>query len=104
LRRLRPHETSEPMKSHASKLTLLALAASLIAGGLQAQQQITNASFDIARELFSNYNAKFTPWWKEKTGKDVTVNQSHDGSTKQARAIIEGLEADVVTFNQVNDI
>ncbi|MGU3496800.1 sulfate ABC transporter substrate-binding protein [Xanthobacteraceae bacterium A53D] len=65
---------------------------------------LLNVSYDIARELFTAENAEFVPFWKQKTGQDITVNQSHAGSSRQARAIIEGLEADVVTFNQVLDI
>ncbi len=61
-------------------------------------------SYDIARELFTAENAGFVPAWKQKTGQEVTVNQSHAGTSRQARAIIEGLEADVVTFNQVLDV
>lgn len=65
---------------------------------------ILNVSYDIARELFAAENAIFIPQWKEKTGQQLTVNQSHAGSSRQARAILEGLEADVVTFNQVTDV
>ncbi|MGQ3674365.1 sulfate ABC transporter substrate-binding protein [Xanthobacter sp. TB0139] len=65
---------------------------------------LLNVSYDIARELFAAENALFIPAWKDKTGQTVTVNQSHAGTSKQARAIMEGLEADVVTFNQVTDI
>ncbi|KKB77924.1 thiosulfate transporter subunit [Devosia soli] len=60
---------------------------------------ILNASYDIARELFEAENAAYTT-----TGATVTVNQSHAGSSAQARAILEGLQADIVTFNQVTDI
>lgn len=89
---------------HLATRFLPAFAAALLSGGALQAQEITNASFDISRELFASYNEKFIPYWKEKTGQSVTINQSHAGSTRQARAIIEGLEADVVTFNQVNDI
>ncbi len=65
---------------------------------------ILNVSYDIARELFAAENKVFVPEWKTKTGQEITVNQSHAGTSRQARAIIEGLEADVVTFNQVPDI
>ncbi|TCK30065.1 sulfate transport system substrate-binding protein [Ancylobacter aquaticus] len=66
--------------------------------------QILNASYDIARELFDAENKQFEPAYKAKTGKDIKVNQSHAGTSKQARSIVEGLEADVVTFNQITDI
>ncbi|TCT05917.1 sulfate ABC transporter substrate-binding protein [Aquabacter spiritensis] len=65
---------------------------------------LLNVSYDIARELFAAENAEFIPAWKQKTGQEVTINQSHAGTSRQARAIIEGLEADVVTFNQVLDV
>lgn len=68
------------------------------------QQELLNASYDIARELFADVNKAFVPYWKKKTGQDVTVKQSHAGSSSQARSIREGLPADVVTFNQVTDV
>jgi sulfate transport system substrate-binding protein len=78
--------------------------AAILAGPASAQDKILNASYDVARELFAQENAAFAPKYKAATGKDVTVDQSHAGTSKQARAIVEGLEADVVTFNQVTDI
>jgi sulfate transport system substrate-binding protein len=69
-----------------------------------AQNQILNASYDIARELFAAVNEAFIPAYKAETGQDVTIDQSHAGTSRQARSIVEGLEADVVTFNQVTDI
>lgn len=70
----------------------------------QGPNTLLNVSYDISRELFTAINAEFIPFWKEKTGQQLTVNQSHAGSSRQARAVIEGLEADVVTFNQVIDV
>ncbi|MEP9354728.1 sulfate ABC transporter substrate-binding protein [Xanthobacter sp. KR7-65] len=70
----------------------------------QGPSTLLNVSYDISRELFTAVNAEFIPFWKEKTGQALTVNQSHAGSSRQARAILEGLEADVVTFNQVIDV
>ena len=69
-----------------------------------APEKILNASYDIARELFEAVNKAFQPAYKEKTGKAITVDQSHAGTSKQARSIVEGLPADVVTFNQTTDI
>lgn len=88
------------------KRLLLALSALALASGpaAVAQTEILNASFDISRELFADVNREFSSHWKEKTGRDVTVRQSHGGSSRQALAIREGLQADVVTFNQVNDV
>ncbi|SFR47005.1 sulfate transport system substrate-binding protein [Marinobacter daqiaonensis] len=73
-------------------------------GALGAERQLLNSSYDIARELFAAYNEQFKEYWLEKTGDTVTIDQSHAGSSKQAQAIIQGLKADVVTFNQVTDI
>ncbi|MCK0206921.1 thiosulfate ABC transporter substrate-binding protein CysP [Starkeya koreensis] len=91
--------------------TLAALLAPALASGFapaaQAQEQpnqILNASYDVARELFEAENKQFEPTYKAKTGKEIKVNQSHAGTSKQARSIVEGLEADVVTFNQITDI
>lgn len=69
-----------------------------------ADTTILNASYDVARELYKDYNAAFAKHWKATTGESVTVKQSHGGSSKQARAVADGLEADVVTMNQANDI
>lgn len=72
-----------------------------------AQQEpttILNVSYDVARELFAKINPAFAAEWKAKTGKDITIDQSHAGTSRQARAILEGLQADVVTFNQVTDV
>ena len=87
------------------RTSFLAAALSLgLALPATAQDSILNVSYDIARELFAAVNPVFAEEWNAKTGRDVTVEQSHAGSSKQARAILEGLPADVVTFNQVTDI
>src|SRR6266704_910198 len=65
---------------------------------------LLNVSYDPTRELYQDYNAAFAKYWKAKTGKDVTIQQSHGGSSKQARAVIDGLEADVVTLALAYDI
>jgi len=65
---------------------------------------LLNASYDPTRELYKNYNAVFAADWKKRTGQTVRINQSHDGSGKQARAVIDGLEADVVTLGLAYDI
>jgi sulfate transport system substrate-binding protein len=67
-------------------------------------QELLNASYDVARELFDDVNPAFVAEWKKQTGKDIKIRQSHGGSSKQARSVAEGLPADVVTFNQVTDI
>ena len=63
-----------------------------------------NVSYDPTRELYAAYNEKFAPHWKEVSGEDITLTQSHGGSGKQARAVIEGLEADVVTLALAYDV
>lgn len=86
-------------------VTGLALGASLFAQpAVSADQKLLNTSYDIARELFAAYNEQFSEYWKEKTGETLEISQSHAGSSKQAQAIIQGLKADVATFNQVTDI
>lgn len=66
--------------------------------------KLLNVSYDPTRELYDEYNKAFAKHWQEKTGQSVTVNQSHGGSGKQARAVIDGLEADVVTLALSYDI
>ncbi len=89
------------------KLIKSALASLLMIGSLNvsaADQTILNSSYDIARELFSAYNPLFAEHWQQKTGQSVEIRQSHGGSSAQARSILQGLSADVVTFNQVTDV
>lgn len=83
------------------RLLLIGAAIAALAAPLSAHadDKLLNASYDVARELFAAENEAFI---KQHPG--VTVDQSHGGTSKQARAIVEGLEADVVTFNQVTDI
>jgi sulfate transport system substrate-binding protein len=79
----------------------LALAASGLAG---AQQTLLNVSYDVAREFYKDINAAFVPAYKKATGKDVKIDQAHGGSSAQARAVADGLDADVVTMNTTTDI
>ncbi|MCE3261098.1 MAG: sulfate transporter substrate-binding protein [Pseudoduganella sp.] len=65
---------------------------------------LLNVSYDVARELYKDVNPAFAAAYKKSTGTDVTIKQSHGGSSKQARAVADGLEASVVTMNQANDI
>ena len=69
-----------------------------------AQVKLLNVSYDPTRELFQDYNVAFAKYWKAKNGQEVTVQQSHGGSSKQARAVIDGLDADVVTLALAYDI
>ncbi len=81
---------------------VVVFAASLLSFG----QGVTllNVSYDPTRELYQDYNAAFAKYWKAKTGQNVTIQQSHGGSSKQARAVIDGLDADVVTLALAYDI
>jgi sulfate/thiosulfate-binding protein len=69
-----------------------------------APVKLLNVSYDPTRELYQDINAAFAKQWKAKTGADIEINQSHDGSGKQARAVIDGLQADVVTLGLAYDI
>lgn len=80
-----------------------AMAAGLVAPSW-ADTTLLNVSYDVTREFYKDYNVAFARYWKQSTGETVTVNQSHGGSSKQARSVIEGLPADVITMNQANDI
>ncbi len=74
------------------------------AAGAAAETELLNVSYDPTRELYKEYNELFAAHWKEQTGEDVIVNVSHGGSGKQARSVIDGLEADVVTLALAYDI
>ncbi len=88
----------------AKRFALGAMALAAVSLAAAAETKLLNASFDISRELFQRYNEAFVRHWQQAGGASVAVNQSHAGSSKQARAVIDGLEADVVTFNQVTDV
>jgi sulfate transport system substrate-binding protein len=93
------------MNSVRRALKLLAAVATLGASPLvHAQTTLLNVSYDPTRELYQDYNTAFAKYWKEKTGETVTIRQSHGGSGKQARAVIDGLQADVVTLALAYDI
>jgi len=81
-------------------IVTLAVASSLATQAVE----ILNVSYDPTRELYTDFNAAFAKHWKEKTGEEVSINQSHGGSGKQARSIIDGLEADVATLALAYDI
>ena len=83
--------------------TLAAIVA-LGATAVRAETTLLNVSYDPTRELYDDYNKVFAQYWKQKTGKDVSVRQSHGGSGKQARTVIDGLPADVVTLALAYDI
>ena len=84
----------------ATLISLIAVAAPAHAAGVT----LLNVSYDPTRELYTDYNAAFAKHWKAKTGQDVRINQSHGGSGKQARSVIDGLAADVVTLGLAGDV
>jgi sulfate/thiosulfate transport system substrate-binding protein len=92
--------------------TLFLRAAALVACGVlagvslarAAEVTLLNVSYDPTRELYTDYNAAFAKYWQAKTGQAVKINQSHGGSGKQARSVIDGLEADVVTLGLAGDV
>src|SRR5450830_1619457 len=92
------------------RLPLLAAAAILATGTLTALPaaaqtvNLLNVSYDPTRELYVDYNAAFAKYWKAKAGQDVSIKQSHGGSGKQARSVIDGIDADVVTLGLGGDV
>src|SRR5438093_4135744 len=101
---------SEPVA--AAALSLLASALVVVGGCKKGDESgsggrqisLLNVSYDPTRELYQDYNAAFAKYWKAKTGDNVTVKASHGGSGKQARSVIDGLDADVVTLALAYDI
>ncbi len=101
---------NNPLWKNPLIIVLLALGAMLLGiyalgGGKGAHAvEILNVSYDPTREFYADYNEAFKKHWKIKTGEDIRINQSHGGSGKQARAVIDGLKADVVTLALAYDI
>ena len=85
-------------------LLALSLGAALPLSASAATTELLNVSYDVARELYKDINPAFIAAYKQQTGQAVSVKQSHGGSSKQARAVADGLQASVVTMNQANDI
>lgn len=88
------------------KTRLFALASALLLSSqlVQADATLLNVSYDVMRDFYKDYNPAFQKYWKGKAGEKVVIQQSHGGSSPQARSVIEGLQADVVTMNQHSDI
>lgn len=82
--------------------TLISL--TLASSTVFAQSSLLNVSYDVMRDFYKEYNPAFVKYWKDKTGTTLTINTSFGGSSKQARSVIDGLEADVITMNQSTDI
>ncbi len=88
-----------------SSLTALALIATLSSGAVNAAQvELLHVSYDPTRELYQEYNGAFAKYWKAQSGDEVVISQSHGGSGKQARAVADGLEADVVSLALAYDV
>ena len=97
------------MRNKVLAVVGLLLAGLVVAFSIQSRAQggevsLLNVSYDPTRELYQDFNQAFAKYWKAKTGQIVTVEQSHGGSSKQARAVIDGLQADIVTLALAYDI
>jgi sulfate/thiosulfate-binding protein len=92
------------MKTKIRLKTGLLAASLLFSSAAFADRTLLNVSYDPTRELYQQFNQEFVKYWKEKTGETVTVQQSHGGAGKQARAVIDGLDADVLTLAISYDI
>ena len=82
----------------------LLFAGTVLAQGAAAPTTLLNVSYDVMRDFYKDLNPAFTKHWKEKTGETIVINMSHGGSSRQARAVVDGLDADVITMNQATDI
>jgi sulfate transport system substrate-binding protein len=91
-------------KAALAGVAAIAVALAVQTAFAKGPSKILNVSYDVSRELFAKLNPVFAAQWKARGGPDITIEQSHGGSSSQARAVLEGLEADVVTFNQVTDV
>ncbi len=87
-----------------SKIVLPLLLALVISPLGVAQTRLLNVSYDVMRDFYRDYNPVFAQHWREATGQQLDLRQSHGGSSRQARAVADGLEADVITMNQPIDI
>lgn len=82
----------------------LFIGAVLLTNHAFADTSLLNVSYDVTREFYKDFNPAFVKYWKQKTGETVTINQSHGGSSKQARSVVDGLEADIISMNMWPDI
>lgn len=83
---------------------LIAAIGLVASAGAHAATEILNVSYDVMRDFYKDFNPAFIAHWKEKSGETITVNMSHASSTKQARAVADGLQAEVLTMNQATDL
>ena len=84
--------------------TLIAASLATLPAAAQNGKTLLNVSYDPTREFYAEFNTAFASYWKEKSGETVTIKQSHGGSGKQARSVLDGLEADVVTLGLAYDV
>ena len=99
-----PTSPARPLRRALFSLTLIAGLGSILPAAHAAESELLNVSYDVARELYKDINPAFIAEYKKATGETLTIKQSHGGSSKQARAVADGLPASVVTMNQANDI
>jgi sulfate/thiosulfate-binding protein len=99
-----PQTSFNPFKAARAVWYFLAVFMLFFSTRVRAQDALLNASYDVSRELYREIDGSFAADWKARTGRSVEIRQAHAGSSVQARAVIDGLEADVVTFNQVTDL
>lgn len=96
--------TPKPLPIFLTAVAIIALLVSLLSTGSGGDRQLLNVSYDPTREFYAEFNTLFRNHWREQTGEDVFIRQSHSGSGKQARSVIDGLKADVVTLALGYDI
>lgn len=85
-------------------VSLFITTTTFIASNAVADSSLLNVSYDVTREFYKDLNPAFIKYWKQKTGETITVNQSHGGSSKQARSVVDDLEVDIISMNQAPDI
>lgn len=78
----------------------LVVASLVLSGGALADTALLNVSYDVTRDFYKDYNPAFQKYWKAKTGENITLQQSHGGSSKQAMSVASGLSADVITIDR----
>jgi sulfate/thiosulfate-binding protein len=104
---LKGEKMSDTIKKILAGIALVAAISTIawhVSAGENKKLELLNVSYDPTRELYEKINPAFAKQWKEKTGEDIKINQSHGGSGKQARSVIDGLQADVVTLGLGYDI
>jgi sulfate transport system substrate-binding protein len=92
------------MASFSRLIVWLCFVAALSAPMARGETTLLNASYDVTREFYKEYNPAFIAHWKKASGETIVINQSHGGSSKQVRSVVDGLPADVVTMNGVSDV